>query len=516
MPSTRTIPALSRRRMLAGTGTLALAASGRAAAQPPPVLRVVAPWEYTSDDPADTGYIHTRLGVAETLLGVEPDGELVGLIAQSWACDPDRLTWRFPIRSGLRFHDGTAVTAEAVAASLRHAFVGESLSTVPLDSIAAQGETLLVRTKTPFAPLPACFVDYAAIILAPSAYDAAGKVRAIVATGPYRLLRADGRSALDLERFDAPWRPKPAIARARYLAIPNGDSRANVAIAGDADLVFTLAPQAVPRINASGQARVTSMTIPRLRFVTLNCGLPQFSDVRVRRALSLAIDRAGIAAGILRDPPSAADQLLPPILSQWHDPDLPKLRTDPDAARKLLDEAGWEPGPDGVRTKQGVRLAATVMVPLNRPEMPVIATAVQEQFRAVGMEMRIDAGQFSALPEAMRNGTLEMGMIARAYVNVPDPIATIIPDYTRERSVWGTLNWDGSPRMRMLTDAYVQAFDEGLRAGLRRDITRLIHDEMPVIPISWFQHTVAVSSRTAGVVIDPFEMRYYLERATLS
>jgi peptide/nickel transport system substrate-binding protein len=70
--------------------------------------------------------------------------------------------------------------------------------------------------------------------------------------------------------------------------------------------VFTLAPTAVPRINAAGPMRVDSLTIPRLRFITMDLGLSQFSDIRVRRALSLAVDRAGIAASILRHPPSAA------------------------------------------------------------------------------------------------------------------------------------------------------------------------------------------------------------------
>ncbi len=507
---------LSRRHLMIGAGSLTLAAGRPTIAQTSSTLRVVSPWEYTSDDPADTGYIHTRIGVAETLVGVTPDGKLVGLVAESWACDPDRLTWRFPIRPGLHFHDGSPVTANAVAGSLRTAFVGESLSNVPLDTVGVQDNAVLIRTKTPFAPLPAFFVDYAGIILAPAAYGSNGKVRSIIATGPYRLVRTDGRSEIDAERFDGYWGQKPAVSQLRYLAVPNGDSRANIAIAGDADLVFTLAPQAVPRIDASGQAKVISLIIPRLRFITLNCGLPQFSDPHVRRALSLAIDRAGIAVGILRDPQSAATQLLPPILSQWYNPDLPPLRTDPNAARTMLEEAGWIPGADGIRVKDGVRLAATVLVPSNRPEMPVIATAVQEQLRAVGMDMKIDAGQFSALPEAMRNGTLQMGMIARTYVNVPDPIATIIPDYTRERSVWGTLNWGGRSRMKALTDAYVQDFDDTSLARLRRDITRLIHDEMPVIPISWFQHTVAVSSRTHGVIVDPFEMRYYVDRVTLS
>lgn len=506
---------LSRRSILAGAGTAALARPRNASAQRgEPVLRVVAPWEYTSNDPTDSGYIHTRLGVAETLVGVQPDGTLAGQVAESWVVDADRLTWRFRIRAGARFHDSSPVTADAAARSLRSAFAGESLSNVPLDAIAAKDDAVVIRTKTPFSPLPAFLVDYAGIILAPASYGADGKARTVIGTGPYRLVKVEGRTVLELERFDDYWGVGAAIPHARYTAVPNGETRANIAVAGDADLVFTLAPQAVPRINVAGQARVASQTIPRLRFITLNLGLPQFADVRVRRAIALGIDRAGIASGILRHPASAATQLLPPVLSGWHDPALPPLRTDPAAARALLDEAGWAPGTDGIRAKDGSRLAARMLVPSNQPEIPVMATAVQAQLRGIGIEVAIEVGQSFAIPDAVRNGMMQMAMLSRTYVNVPDPIGTVIPDYTRERSIWGTLNWTDRGRMQALTDEYVASFDEARQAALRQEITRLIHEDMPVIPVSWFEYTAAVSERVRGVVMDPFEKRYFTERVT--
>lgn len=505
-------PFVTRRAVLTGAAGAILARPHGASAQGggEPVLRVVAPWEYTSDDPADTGYIHTRCGVAETLVGVQPDGKLVGLLVDRWGTDADKRTWRFHIRPGIRFHDGTLLTADAAAHSLRVGLDGESLSNVPLDTIETDGDALVIRTKTPFAPLPAFLADYAAIVLAPACYGADGKITSILGTGPYRLAHVDGRTTLDLERFEGYWGAKAKIARARYTAVPSGDTRGNIALAGDADLVFTLAPQAVPRINASGRAHVESLTIPRLRFITMNLGLPQFSDLRVRQAMSLGIDRAGIAAGILRNPPSAATQLLPPVLKEWYNPDLPPLRTDPTAARAMLDEAGWAVGQDGIRTKDGARLAARMLVPANRPEIPVMATAVQAQLRAIGVEIAVEAAESSAIPEAVRNGTMQAIMIARTYVNVPDPIGTIIPDYTRERSVWGTANWGGRDRMRALTTEYVESFDAARRFALRKEITALIHDEMPVIPVSWFEHTVAVSGRVRDVVVDPFEITYSL------
>lgn len=506
---------LSRRALLAGSlAAPFLPGLARAGAEDD-VLHVVAPWEYTSDDPADIGYILTRMGIAETLVQVEPDGRLVGGVAASWTLSQDRLAWRFTLRKAL-FHDGTPVTAEAVAASLKAAFIGESLSAVPIDRVSVEAGEVVIRTRTPFSPLPAFLCDYAAVILAPSSFGADGKVRRIVATGPYRLVSVDGKTTLESERFDGHWAGRPAIARTRYTAVVNGDTRANIALAGDADLVYTLAPTAIPRIDAAGRMKVRSLTIPRGRALFFDCGLAQFGDVRVRRAISLAVDRDGIARAILRHPDSRATQLLPPILASWYRKDLPALGHDLPAARALLDEAGWRSGADGIRSRDGVRLAAKLLTLANRPELPVMASALQAQLRQIGMEIVIEVGPGNSVPAAIKDGTMQMTLVSRTYVNVPEPVATLIPDFTRERSNWGSVRWDGRDCMRQLTDAYIASFDDAEKDGLRGRMIRLLADEMPVVPVSWSEHSVAVSGRVTQVAIDPYEARYLVERMKLA
>lgn len=508
---------ISRRALIGLASALpAIALLGSAvpslAQQGEPVLRVVAPWEYTSNDPADTGYILTRLGVAETLVQVEPEGQLVGGIAESWSISEDKLSWRFKLHAGLSFHNGSPVTAEAVAASLKQAFIGESLSAVPLDSVSVDGADVVIRTRTPFSVLPAFLCDYASIVLAPSAYGTEGKVTKIVATGPYKLSSVDGKTTLELDRFEGYARTRPAIARLRYMAVVNGDTRANIAIAGDADLVYTLSPTATARINAAGQMKVESLTIPRVRALFFDSGLPQFSDLRVRRAIAMTVDRDGIARAILRHPDSSASQLLPPIMTGWHRQGLPAIALDPAAARKLLDEAGWIAAGDGIRVKDGVRLSAKLLTLVNRPELPVMASAIQAQLRGIGMEVVIEVGPGNSVPAAIKDGTMQFTLVSRTYVNVPEPIATIIPDFTRERSVWGTVRWDGRDRVKALTDAYLASFDEASKDALRGQIIALLHDQMPVVPVSWSEHSVAVSGRIRNVAIDPYEMRYLVER----
>jgi peptide/nickel transport system substrate-binding protein len=508
---------LSRRGALGlvGAATAAMGFPAIVKARESGVLRVAAPWEWTSNEPTDTGYIMSRMQVAETLVRVEPDGRLVGGLAESWSVADDKLTWRFRIRPGVVFHDGSPMTAEAAAASLKRSLAGESMQQIPVDDMRVDGEAIIIRTKTPFSHLPAVLVDYASIILAPASWGGDGKVAKVIATGPFRITGQDGKTVVEMERFDRYWGEKPQVARARYTAIANGDTRTNVAVAGDQDLIFTTVPSATPRIDAAGQMKVASQTIARARMLAFNSGSPQFSDVRVRRAVSMAIDRQGIASAVLRHPASAATQLLPPAVPAWHDASLPPHRHDVAGAGALLDEAGWTRGADGVRAKGGVRLAAKMLTIANRPELAVMGTAMQAQLKAIGMELEIEPGPAAAIPAAIQAGAMQLTMFARTYVNVPDPIATIIPDFTRERSTWGTLNWEGRARMKTLTDEYVGSFDETRKGALRKDILRLIHEELPVTAVSWFEHTIAVNKRVQGLTIDPFEMRYMLHAIRL-
>jgi peptide/nickel transport system substrate-binding protein len=504
---------LSRRGFLAAALPQLTTAFVRSARAAEAVLRVVAPWEYDSPDPIETGYILRRMGIGETLIGVDPDGQLIGLLAENWSVDSDHLTWRFHLREA-RYHDGTTVIAGDVAKTLeRVRSKAESLSAIPVAELRAEDErTLVIRTSTSFAPLPGYLTDYAGVVLAPSAYDANGRPQRPVATGPYRVTGVQGARSIETEAFPNYWGPKPAIPRTRYIAVVAGDTRASMAQAGEADVTFTLLPQAAQAIERSGSARIIRLTIPRVRMMIMNLRLPQFTDVRVRRALSLAIDRVGIANAVLRHPPSAATQLLPPLMTGWYDPTMSPLHQDVPEAKRLLAEAGWQPGPDGVLVKDGQRLAASMLVPSNRPEIPVMAQAMQAQFHEIGFAIDVRPGPFDALPSAVRNGSLQTGLLARTYVNVPDPIGTILPDFASDHPVWASPGFV-DPVLRAIVQRYIETFTPVALPLLRKQIVTALQDQLPVIPVSWFEHNAAIATRVAAdsVTLDPFEQSYLIQ-----
>ena len=102
-------------------------------------------------------------------------------LAKSWQLSEDRLTWRFVLQSNAKFHDGTAVTPAAVAAALERGRKAPAmLSNAPIESIAADGAGVVIRTKEPFLSLPAFLAHQSVLILAPSAYDDADGVKAVI------------------------------------------------------------------------------------------------------------------------------------------------------------------------------------------------------------------------------------------------------------------------------------------------------------------------------------------------
>lgn len=95
---------------------------------------------------------------------------------------------------------------------------------------------------------------------------------------------------------------------------------------------------------------------------------------------------------------------------------------------------------------------------------------------------------------------------------MPDPIGSILPDFTRDKTIWAQSCWINA-EIRALVPEYIASFDDGRRAALRRRISEILHAELPVIPVSWFEHTAAVSNRVKQPLpIDPYEQRYLIER----
>jgi len=506
MTSLRTRP----RNFLAGALAALMTVASHAAVADDRVFDVVAPFEIGGLDPSISGFVFQRMQITETLLEADANGNPLPALAEKWDVSADGKRWTFDIRPGVKFHDGTPLTAKAVAHSLQVA-QGKTgmLRNADITSISAEADKVVILLAKPFAPLSALLAHSSTNILAPASYDAAGNVQKIIGTGPYQLTLLEPPQRLAAQRFEHYWGTRPTIEKTTYLGAGRGETRSLMAESGGAELVFQLDPPSIARLQRSKNTEVLMGPVPRVLVLAANSGSGETAPVEVRRALSLAIQREGIAAAVLRAPGTGATQMFANNVAAWHDPDLAPLKYDPQAARDLLKAQGWVLNSAGLLEKDGRPLRLKLITYSDRPELPLIATAVQAQLREVGVDVEVAIENASAIPAAHNDGTLQLALYGRNYALVPDPSVTLMADFGNGGAEWGPLGWN-NPEFDTLMAQLLATTEPAQQQLIRNRIAGLIQTDLPLIPIAWYRQSIAVSKEVVGASIDPFERTFRL------
>ncbi|KTT38825.1 ABC transporter substrate-binding protein [Pseudomonas oryzihabitans] len=476
------------------------------------VFDVVGPFEIGGLDPSISGFVFQRMQIAETLLDSDAQGNPVPGLAERWVVSADGKTWRLAIRQGVKFHDGSELTAAGVARVLDAARSKPGvLKQAGMESITAEGNEVVIQLAKPFEPLLALLAHSSTNILAPSSFDAEGKVQQIIGTGPYRVTLLEPPQRLAAERFDGYWGAKPEIVKTTYLAAGRGETRTLMAESGDAELVFQLDPPSIARLTRSSNLKVLIAPVPRVVLLTPNSGTGATAPVEVRQALSLAIQREGIAAAVLRAPGTGATQLFAKNVPAWHHPELAPLAYDPAAARTLLAGQGWVPQADGILQKDGKPLKLKLLTYSDRPELPLIATALQAQLKEVGIDVEVAVQNSSAIPAAHNDGSLQLALYGRNFALAPDPLVTLLTDFGSGGGEWGPLGWK-NPAFDQALSALLSTDDPVEQQRQRHVAMAQVQNDLPVIPVAWYRQTIAVSNAVDGAAIDPFERTFGLSK----
>lgn len=279
----------------------------------------------------------TLHNVVEPLVQRHPGtGQLEPGLATDWE-QVDELTWRFDLREGVTFHDGTPFDAEAAKRSIdrsmntnltcmvRTKFFGDRT----LDVSAVDDHTIDITTENPDPILPLLMTTHT--MYAPSApFDE--NTRDAVGTGPYTVAEWAPGQRIVLERYEDYWGEAPEVERAEYQWRSESSVRAAMVQQGEADLAPNIAIQDVT--DEIGRAYPNSETV-RLNLDALK---PPLDDIRIRAAINYAIDREALRGTVLSpDVMMATHLVLPQILG--HNPDVEVLPYDPEVARALIEDA---------------------------------------------------------------------------------------------------------------------------------------------------------------------------------
>ena len=445
----------------------------------------------------------------ESLVTFGPgNADVVPCLAESWTTSPDGLEWTFRLRPNVKFHDGTPMDSAAVLFSFERLLVEKSPSAPPekvpyasfyRDAILAvvpKGpDAVLFKLRRPYAPFLANLAMFAASIVSPAAVNSSGPKafgQAPVGTGPYRLESwARGEKKIVLVGNPAYWGEPPAVPKVVFRTIPDKNSRLTALRAGDINWLDTINPEDLEPCRRDPRLKVWSATGMNVGYLAMNTERKPFDDVRVRRAVSLAVDRKKLLDTLYYGAGTPAVHPMPPAVPGY-DASVPLPAADPAAAKALLAQAGF---PEGFETD-------LYAMPNDRPYFPSplkIAEVLKADLATAGIRVKITTpGDFSLYREALSNGRHSLGMLGWTGDN-GDPDNFLYTFFAKENAVKGAgalnISFWVDPRMQDLLRQGQEEFEPAKRAAIYARALALVREEVPLVPIA---HADAVFVSRAG------------------
>ncbi|SDR53932.1 peptide/nickel transport system substrate-binding protein [Paraburkholderia fungorum] len=445
---------------------------------------------------------HTvALNIFEPLVSRDATGRLMPSLATSWKSISDTV-WEFNLRKGVHWHDGSFFSAKDVVFSLNRVknvpgapggFSGLINTIVKVESVDDLTVHITTSVPTPNLPMQLSFIEIvsqkAGSISTTADYNSG---RAMIGTGPYKFEKYVTNERLSLVRNDDWWNGKPQWAHVTYEVVTNAATRTTSILAGDIDVAETPPAQDIERLRNDSRFRLFSAKGLRVAYVmpfyqasadaepvtdaSGNRITPSpLTNLAVRKALSGAIDRSGLASKIMFGTAEPTGQFLPPgVFSSLSDVGVPKY--DPVAAKKLLAESGY---PDG--------FSLTLTATNDRvPYSVEVAQAIAQMWSRIGVRTKVNAVPTSigiklasnqSVPvyiDNWGNSSFEAGSILGSLLGTVDP--------GKSR---GTYNWSrySNPALDQQVDTALRTVDTLQREKLLQDASRVALDNLAVIPL---------------------------------
>jgi peptide/nickel transport system substrate-binding protein len=468
--------------ILAGCSTSAASTGG--------TLSVAMPADPTCLDPQQTGQL-VSLDIARSLVDTLTDqdpktGKIVPWLAESFTVTDKARKFTFVLRAGMTFSDGTPVDAESVKASF------DNLSKLPANGAPAYIRGYTGTTVTDARNLTVNFSTSNAQFLQATSGAGLGILSKstaakplpdrcrgdFVGSGPFVLDHYTANQEVVLKkRPDYAWpsslsanKGAANLDEVRFLFVPEAGARTGLLRSGQVQAAESIQPTDQDSFAGNGFQLLTAASPGVVPPLSLNHkGI--LADQRVRQALLTGIDRQELVNTVLGTRYRPATSVLASTTPFYTPTD--KLRFDPNASRRLLDEAGWVPGSDGIRVKDGQRLSLNWLIPA---PMPPANEYVQQQLHKLGVEVKLNAVPPAKYTEQQSAGNFDITAVAVSRAD-PDVLRNLF--YSKGQNLWHL------PASEL--DTYLEQQGAAETDEVRQDaVTKAIHwilDHADTVPL---------------------------------
>jgi peptide/nickel transport system substrate-binding protein len=416
-------------------------------------------------------------------------------LALSWSANPDFTEWTFKLRKGVVFTDGSPCTAKDVAATFvaildpktaspARTFVAMIKEAVPIDD-----ETVLFRLNMPFADLPATVAAFGTRIV-PAAIaqgDIDRLARESVGAGPFKLVSYEPDRLIVVERNPHYFIPdQPHLDRIEIRVYPDSSAETSALLSADNDLMVITSNSEFGRLK--GVRGVDALQVPSGQFLNVNmaCDQKPFNDLRVRKALSLCVDREALVGFVALDAGAPGQDVPVNSIYRYYKKQVPK-KPDIVTAKRLLAEAGYADGLD-----------VTLVASDNPGTRTQLGVAIREMAKPAGFRINVQTMPHATyLQQVWKKGSFYVGFYNTQ--QTIDAVFTLL--YTSDAS-WNETRWNNAEFDKLVAEGR-RVSNDAARAEIYGKAQDMMYAETPSIIPLFFDLLAGKRSYVKGYGLHP-------------
>jgi peptide/nickel transport system substrate-binding protein len=467
----------------------------------------------STDTPS--GFVNTR--VYSGLLRSNENLEMIGDLAESWSFSEDGLVWTFKLKQGVKFHDGQPLTSADVKytyEAIKHPDYQGVRATdfKPIEKIEAPDDyTVVLTLKEPYAPL---LTKLTYGILPKHIYETTpiGEMKQNpanmepIGSGPYKYKEWQKSQHIILEANEDYFGDGPYIEQVIIKFYQDEQVMLAALEKGDIDYMGSIPVDDIERIKGEYSDRLNFQEVPAngYTYIGLKQTHPILKDVTVRKALMYGLNRQQIVDDLLQGYGTLMNANIAPVSWAYAEGELEEYKYDVEKAKALLEDAGWKEGADGIREKDGKKLAFDVLTSSGSTVNESVILLAQEDWKKIGVDINPQFIEWSVLCDQYLDvAQFEAYLLSWSLGLDPDFYLFFHSDsaVNEEGQLVGfnDVEFKNEELDRLLEEGRTE-MDQEKRKQIYWEAQKIINDELPYVFLFSRNYVSAMNKKVEGVV----------------